>query len=195
MGAPILPAFAVDQFAAAQAPSDPITCELIRILWWDGWRYSEGGSSQKRAPRLSCHAHCGRALRNFLEGLGPGPRRQGPPASGSCTRGLCCCATAGRKGRDVRPWPDQVAEALGVSARTIEHLKRRFVEQGLEFALERKRRVTTAAAESDLRRRVRGSPGRLGLRPRPRQDGSAGPIIAPAGGESSGTGLGRSGCR
>ena len=26
-------------------------------------------------------------------------------------------------------------------ARTIEHLKRRFVEQGLEFALERKRRV------------------------------------------------------
>ena len=35
----------------------------------------------------------------------------------------------------------RVAEALGVSARTIEHLKRRFVEQGLEFALERKRRV------------------------------------------------------
>ena len=34
-----------------------------------------------------------------------------------------------------------MAEALGVSARTIEHLKRRFVEQGLEFALERKRRV------------------------------------------------------
>ena len=25
-------------------------------------------------------------------------------ASGSCTRGLCCCATAGRKGRDG-PWP------------------------------------------------------------------------------------------
>ena len=35
----------------------------------------------------------------------------------------------------------RVAEALGGSARTIEHLKRRFVEQGLEFALERKRRV------------------------------------------------------
>ena len=35
----------------------------------------------------------------------------------------------------------RVAEALGVSARTIEHLKRRFVEQGLEFAMERKRRV------------------------------------------------------
>ena len=35
----------------------------------------------------------------------------------------------------------RVAEALGVSARTIERLKRRFVEQGLEFALERKRRV------------------------------------------------------
>ena len=35
----------------------------------------------------------------------------------------------------------RVAEALGVSARTVERLKRRFVEQGLEFALERKRRV------------------------------------------------------
>ena len=35
----------------------------------------------------------------------------------------------------------RVAEALGISARTIERLKKRFVEQGLEFALERKRRV------------------------------------------------------
>ena len=35
----------------------------------------------------------------------------------------------------------RVAEALGVSVRTVERLKRRFVEQGLEFALERKRRV------------------------------------------------------
>jgi transposase len=32
-----------------------------------------------------------------------------------------------------------VAEALGVSSRTIEHLKERFVEEGLEAALERKR--------------------------------------------------------
>ncbi len=32
------------------------------------------------------------------------------------------------------------AEALGVSARTIEHLKRRFVEEGLEAALRRKPR-------------------------------------------------------
>jgi transposase len=31
-----------------------------------------------------------------------------------------------------------VAEALGVSTRTIEHLKARFVEQGIEVALERK---------------------------------------------------------
>ena len=30
------------------------------------------------------------------------------------------------------------AEALGVSARTIEHLKRRFVQEGLEGALRRK---------------------------------------------------------
>ncbi len=35
----------------------------------------------------------------------------------------------------------EVAEALGVSARTIEHLKERFVEEGLQAALERKHRV------------------------------------------------------
>jgi len=34
-----------------------------------------------------------------------------------------------------------VAEALGVSSRTIEHLKERFVEEGIEAALERKPRV------------------------------------------------------
>jgi len=33
-----------------------------------------------------------------------------------------------------------VAEALGITARTIEHLKQRFVEQGIETALERKPR-------------------------------------------------------
>ena len=33
-----------------------------------------------------------------------------------------------------------VAEALGVTSRTIEHLKKRFVEEGLESALERKPR-------------------------------------------------------
>jgi hypothetical protein len=32
------------------------------------------------------------------------------------------------------------AEALGVSSRAIEHLKKRFVEKGFEAALERKRR-------------------------------------------------------
>ena len=35
----------------------------------------------------------------------------------------------------------RAAEALGVATRTIERLKQRFVEQGLEAALERKRRV------------------------------------------------------
>ena len=34
-----------------------------------------------------------------------------------------------------------VAEALGVTSRTIEHLKRRFVEEGLEAALVRKSRA------------------------------------------------------
>jgi transposase len=33
-----------------------------------------------------------------------------------------------------------VADALGVTSRTIEHLKKRFVEEGLEAALERKQR-------------------------------------------------------
>lgn len=33
-----------------------------------------------------------------------------------------------------------VAEALGVTSRTIEHLKKRFVEDGIEAALERKER-------------------------------------------------------
>jgi transposase len=33
-----------------------------------------------------------------------------------------------------------VAEALGITSRTIEHLKQRFVEEGLEAALERKPR-------------------------------------------------------
>ena len=33
-----------------------------------------------------------------------------------------------------------IAEALGISSRTIEHLKKRFVEDGLEVALERKAR-------------------------------------------------------
>ena len=33
-----------------------------------------------------------------------------------------------------------VAEALGVTSRTIEHIKKRFVEDGLETALERKKR-------------------------------------------------------
>src|SRR6059036_1613062 len=37
------------------------------------------------------------------------------------------------------PWKvADVAEALGVTTRTIEHLKERFVEEGIEAALERK---------------------------------------------------------
>lgn len=37
------------------------------------------------------------------------------------------------------PWKvAEVAEALGITSRTVEHLKQRFVEEGLEAALERK---------------------------------------------------------
>jgi len=44
-------------------------------------------------------------------------------------------------GPDGPAWPvADVAEALGVTSRTIEHLKKRFVEEGIEGALERKSR-------------------------------------------------------
>ena len=37
---------------------------------------------------------------------------------------------------------EKVSEALGVTPRSLEHLKKRFVEQGLSAAIERKERVT-----------------------------------------------------
>ena len=54
-------------------------------------------------------------------------------------RALLLC-DAGEHGS---PWKvAEVAEALGVSPRTIEHLKARFVEEGIEAALERKASAT-----------------------------------------------------
>jgi transposase len=42
-------------------------------------------------------------------------------------------------GPDGPSWKvSEVAEALGITSRTIEHLKKRFVEEGIESALERK---------------------------------------------------------
>jgi transposase len=53
-------------------------------------------------------------------------------------RALLLC-DAGEHGN---PWKvAKVAEALGVSTRTVEHLKARFVEEGIEAALERKSTV------------------------------------------------------
>ena len=49
---------------------------------------------------------------------------------------LLCDASRDGPGWNVA----DVAEALGISSRTIEHLKRRFVEEGLEAALVRKPR-------------------------------------------------------
>ena len=49
---------------------------------------------------------------------------------------LLCDASLGRPAWTVA----NVAEALGVTSRTIEHLKKRFVEEGLEAALVRKPR-------------------------------------------------------
>lgn len=51
---------------------------------------------------------------------------------------LLCDASDGKK-----PWEVAiVAHALGVTSRTIEHLKKRFVTDGLEATLERKERET-----------------------------------------------------
>lgn len=48
------------------------------------------------------------------------------------------------------PWTvADVAAALGVTARTIEHLKQRFVEEGIESALERRPRITTPKVTFD----------------------------------------------
>lgn len=51
-------------------------------------------------------------------------------------RALLLCDTS----HDAEAWKvATVATALGVTPRTIEHLKKRFVEQGLDAALERKK--------------------------------------------------------
>ncbi len=53
-------------------------------------------------------------------------------------RALLLCDTA----TDSPTWPvAQVAEALGVTPRTIEHLKKRFVEEGFDSALDRRKPV------------------------------------------------------
>ncbi len=54
-------------------------------------------------------------------------------------RALLLC-DKGPAGPDPHWTVARTAEALGVSSRTIEHLKRRFVEEGLEAALRRKPR-------------------------------------------------------
>lgn len=46
-------------------------------------------------------------------------------------------------GEHGSPWPvAQVAEAIGKSSRSLEKMKKRFVEEGLDRALERKKRET-----------------------------------------------------
>lgn len=67
-------------------------------------------------------------------------------------RALLLC-DAGKHGD---PWKvADVASALGVTTRTLEHLKQRFVEEGLETALarrpQRKRREPTFDGEFDAR--------------------------------------------
>ena len=50
-------------------------------------------------------------------------------------RALLLCDTSAGK---IAPTVATVAEVVGVSCRTIEHLKKRFVEEGIESALTRK---------------------------------------------------------
>ena len=74
------------------------------------------------------------------------------------------------------------AEALGVTTRTIEHIKRRFIEEGLGGA------PAAKAAGGALRRRVRGPPGRASLL---RGTLWAAPLDGPpVGAKGRGTGLG-----
>lgn len=75
------------------------------------------------------------AERVMLEGLTRSSKTNAPKFVHA--RALLLCDT-GPDGSS-QPWKvADVAAALGVSARTIEHLKERFVEQGLEAALGRK---------------------------------------------------------
>lgn len=75
------------------------------------------------------------AERVMLEGLTRSAKTNAPKFVHA--RALLLCDT-GPDGSG-QPWKvADVAAALGVSARTIEHLKERFVEQGLEAALGRK---------------------------------------------------------
>jgi transposase len=74
--------------------------------------------------------------RSRLEGL----TRSGKTAAHTFihARMLLLC-DAGPQGS---PWKvADVAEALGITSRTIEHLKERFVEEGMEAALQRKPRA------------------------------------------------------
>jgi len=67
-------------------------------------------------------------------------------------RALLLC-DAGRWGD---PWTvTDIAGALGVTPRTIEHLKQRFVEEGLEAALQRKPRSTPPTLVFDGARQAR----------------------------------------
>src|SRR5208337_5403048 len=61
-------------------------------------------------------------------------------------RALLLC-DAGEHGN---PWKvAEVAEAMGVTTRTIEHLKERFVEEGIDAALERKPRAKPPKIDFD----------------------------------------------
>ena len=97
-----------------------------------GWRTQKEGFSWH-------HAIASHSLRKSarIEGIDPG-RDQDHRQAVLYARALLLCD----RGQEEPGWTvARVAEALGVSIRTVERLKRRFVEQRLEFALERKRRV------------------------------------------------------
>jgi transposase len=82
--------------------------------------------------------------RSLLEGL----TRSGKTAAHTFihSRALLLC-DAGPHGS---PWKvADVAEALGVTPRTIEHLKERFVEEGIEAALQRKPRAKPRKIDFD----------------------------------------------
>ena len=56
---------------------------------------------------------------------------------------FCCYIFPVDAGEYGQKWlVEQVAEAMGTTTRSLEHLKKRFVEEGLSAAIERKKRET-----------------------------------------------------
>lgn len=87
----------------------------------------------------------------------------------------------GRVGRAVKV--ADAAEALGITSRTLEHLKQRFVEEGLDAALAR--RPAQAREREFIAVGERGPPRTATLRKTPLPEPTRSPPLLPASGPFS----------